>query len=169
MTCKFFTPFVSMTFSEMTEVGRFLESHLDEYADSYDNIFKAIQSAIKQRPSFGGFVIAVTEGDQIIGAIVINNTGMEGYAPQNLIVYLAVHRDFRRKGIGQKLLQHAIETAKGDIAIHLDPEQKIPRFYKKLGFQTAALELRLNRSEKNEAITAKRSTGKSEYSLHKIR
>jgi nucleosome binding factor SPN SPT16 subunit len=58
MTYKLFTPFVGMTYSEMTEVGRFLESQLDEYSDSYDNIFKSIQSAIKQRPSFGGFVIA---------------------------------------------------------------------------------------------------------------
>lgn len=165
MTFKFFTPFASMTYSEMTEVGRFLESHLDEYLDSYDNIIKAIQSAIKQRPSFGGFVITAREDQELIGAIIINNTGMEGYAPQNLIVYLAVHQNYRRRGIGQQLLQQAIETSKGDIAIHLKPKQKSLSLYKKLGFETAALELRLNQSEQKPAPPPERSRSRNNFSL----
>jgi ribosomal-protein-alanine N-acetyltransferase len=157
MTYKLFTPFVGMTYSEMTEVGRFLESHLDEYSDSYDNIFKSIQSAIKQRPSFGGFVIAARKNSQTVGAIIVNNTGMEGYAPQNLVVYLAVHKDYRKQGIGQQLLQQAVKTAKGDLAIHIKPGQNDLTLYQKLGFQTAALELRLDQNEQNVKASSKGS------------
>jgi len=160
MTFKFFTPFESMTYSEMTEVGRFLEKNLDEYHAPYDNIIKAIQSAIKQRPSFGGFIITACKDHQTIGAIVINTTGMDGYAPQNIIVYLAVHKDHRRKGIGQELLKQAIETAKGDIAIHLAPDHKMLGLYEKLGFQQAAIELRLS-TDKDA------NNSRNQYSLHR--
>ncbi len=168
MTFKFFTPFESMTYSEMTEVGRFLEKHLDEYFDSFENIFKSIQSAIKQRPSFGGFVITAVENQQTIGAIVINSTGMDGYAPQNIVVYLAVHRNKRRKGVGQQLLQKAIETAKGDIAIHLNPDLSTEAlsFYNALGFHTAAIELRLSRNEQDNKNETSDTIKSSKLSLH---
>ncbi len=155
MTFKLFTPFESMTYSEMTEVGRFLENNLDDYRDSYENIIKAIQSAVKQRPSFGGFVITAKKDQQIIGAIVINNTGMEGYAPKNIVVYLAVQKDARRQGVGTHLMQQAIETTKGELSIYLKPMQKAPAFYKKLGFSEAALELRHNPENKNEYFSSK--------------
>jgi GNAT superfamily N-acetyltransferase len=161
MTFKLFTPFVSMTYSEMTEVGRFLESHLDDYFDSYDNIFKSIQSAIKQRPSFGGFVIAARHNQETVGAVIVNNTGMDGYAPQNLIVYLAVHKDYRKQGIGQQLLRQAVETVKGDLAIHSKPDQKDLTLYHKLGFRTAALELRLDQNELDKKTSSESTKSKN--------
>ncbi len=155
MTFKFFTPFVSMTFSEMTEVGRFLEGHLDDYQDSYDNIIKAIQSAIKQRPSFGGFVITARKDHKTIGAIVINNTGMEGYAPQNIVVYLAVHKEFRGQGIGRQLMHQAIKTTKEELSIYVRPDQQVPDFYKDLGFAEATLELRHTSQDDSKPVSSK--------------
>jgi len=167
MRFKFFTPFLSMSFSEMTEVGRFLERNLDGYKDSYDNIIKAIQSSIKQRPSFGGFVITAYHNQELIGAIVINNTGMDGYAPQNLIVYFAVHKDHRRKGIGQQLLQQAVELAKGDIALHLKPEQKASSLFDKIGFETSTITLQLSRSDQENNPAPEELSSKSQYHLQK--
>jgi [ribosomal protein S18]-alanine N-acetyltransferase len=37
------------------------------------------------------------DNEQITGAVIINKTGMAGYIPENILVYIAVHKDYQRK------------------------------------------------------------------------
>ena len=95
------------------------------------------------------------EDGKIIGAVVMNKTGMEGYIPENILVYIAVHEEARGKGVGKKLMKAATERAEGAVALHVEPENPAVHLYKKMGFTNKYLEMRL-------AAGAKVASGKKE-------
>ena len=80
-----------------------------------------------------------------MGVTVVNETGMSGYIPENILVYIATHKDFRGKGLGKKLMQEAINFAKGDIALHVEANNPAKHLYEKLGFTAPYLEMRLKK------------------------
>ena len=59
------------------------------------------------------------------------------------IDYIAMHKDYRGQGIGKQLMQKAIDSADGNIALHVEPENPAVHLYKKLGFTNKYLEMRL--------------------------
>ena len=70
---------------------------------------------------------------------------MSGYIPENILVYIATHKDYRGKGLGKKLMQEAINFAKGDIALHVEANNPAKHLYEKLGFTAPYLEMRLKK------------------------
>lgn len=143
MDIKVHTPFDQATVSEKEKVVNFLYDHLDEYGDAKEDIMKAIHYAQKETASHGGFIVVGEIDGQIVGSVVINRTGMEGYIPENILVYIAVDGSQRGKGIGKKLMQKAIDLAQGDIALHVEPDNPARHLYTKLGFTSKYLEMRL--------------------------
>jgi len=93
-------------------------------------------------PLAGGFIVQTGEGDGITGAVVMNKTGMQGYIPENILVYIAVHKNHRGKGLGRKLMERAMQLAKGDIALHVEEDNPANFLYKKMGFVNPYLEMR---------------------------
>ena len=132
---------------EMEGVANFLFIHLEQYGDSKNAIHKALAYAAKERTGLGGFVFTIEESNEIIGAVVINKTGMDEYIPENILVYIAIHRDHRGKGLGKKLMQYAIDNCKGDIALHVEKFNPAKLLYEQLGFTNSYLEMRLKRSK----------------------
>ncbi len=128
---------------EKNEIVDFLFEHLENYGDKKADILKAIDFSLKETASFGGFVLALWEGDHIASAVVVNQTGMKGYIPENILVYIATHKDFRGKGIGKNMMQKAIEITEGNIALHVEPDNPARHLYEKLGFTSKYLEMRL--------------------------
>ena len=128
---------------EKKEVIDFLHTHLQEYGDAKNDIEKAIDYSLKEFVSFGGYVLLLIENDTIVGVTVINKTGMGGYIPENILVYIATHKEHRGKGLGKKLMQKAISMAKGDIALHVEADNPAKFLYEKLGFTNPYLEMRL--------------------------
>lgn len=135
------TPKDGVTPSEKKEIADFLEEHLDEFGDTNADILRCLDYALGK----GGFVIIAREEGQIKGAVVVNETGMKGYIPENILVYIAVHCDQRGKGVGKKIMQQAIEKANGDIALHVEPHNPARHLYEKLGFTNKYLEMRLKK------------------------
>ncbi len=145
---KVFNPVDSIASKEKNDLVNFLYDHLDEYGDKKENIAKAIDYAMHPYPLAGGFVVEACENDEIVGAVVMNKTGMEGYIPENVLVYIAVHRDHRGKGIGKILMDKAIKLAKGDIALHVEQDNPANFLYKKIGFVNPYLEMRFYKNGK---------------------
>jgi len=77
--------------------------------------------------------------------VVVNNTGMKGYIPENILVYIAVRGDQRGKGVGKGLMAQALERAQGSIALHVEPDNPARKLYESLGFTNKYLEMRLHR------------------------
>lgn len=130
---------------QKNKIVDFLFTHLGEYGDPKKDILKAIEFAIKSFVSFGGFVLIVEDENEIKGAVVINQTGMGGYIPENILVYIAVHDTMRGKGIGKLLMSKAIEYTQGDIALHVEANNPAKKLYEKMGFTNPYLEMRLKK------------------------
>lgn len=141
------TPGFTVGLNQRTLVAGFLFNHLDQFGDAKDDILKAIDYALDDTVRPGGFVLTATDEEkkEIVGAVVVNRTGMEGYIPENILVYIAMHKAYRGMGIGKELMKKAIETADGNIALHVEPDNPAVHLYKKLGFTSKYLEMRLQK------------------------
>ena len=122
-------------------IAQFLYTHLEQYRDKIEDILKCIDYAMN--PEKGGNIIVGIENEIIVGVVILNNTGMGGFIPENILVYIAVDNSQRGKGFGKKLMQKAIDTVKGDIALHVEPDNPAKILYEKLGFTNKYLEMRL--------------------------
>ncbi|MFH6997308.1 GNAT family N-acetyltransferase [Flavobacterium sp. FlaQc-57] len=122
-------------------IAAFLHIHLEQYGDEIDDILKCIAYAMN--PNKGGNIVIGLENQKIVGAVVLNNTGMKDFIPENLLVYIAVDNSERGKGYGKKLMEKAIAVAEGNIALHVEPDNPAKKLYEKLGFTNKYLEMRL--------------------------
>lgn len=130
---------------EKKDFIEFLAQHLEQYGDSAADIGKAIDYASTLGGKPGGLLLSARSKGEMVGAVVINRTGMEGYIPENILVYIASHGSYRGQGIGKKLMQLAIEHTEGNIALHVEPDNPAKKLYEKLGFTNKYLEMRLNK------------------------
>lgn len=134
------------TEEEKEAIVQFLFKHLEEYGDKKKDILKCLNYAVQNLDkSFGGFALILKENSKILGATIINETGMEGYIPENILVYIAVHNNARGKGVGKKIMQKAIEISDGDIALHVESNNPAKHLYEKLGFENKYLEMRFKK------------------------
>ncbi len=125
-------------------IAEFLFNHLDQYGDEKEDILKAIDYTLDENK--GGLVLVGNKGDKIVGAVVINFTGMDGYIPENILVYIAVDKNQRGMGIGNNLMKKAIQETKGNIALHVEPDNPAKKLYEKIGFTNKYLEMRYNKN-----------------------
>lgn len=133
------------TTEEENKIRDFLYTHLEQYGDEKKDIQKAIDYALYRKDSKGGLLITAESETEMTGAVVINQTGMDGYIPENILVYIATHNGYRGQGIGKKMMQLAIEKTTGNIALHVEPDNPAKKLYEKLGFTNKYLEMRLNK------------------------
>lgn len=127
---------------ELDEFVDFLYMHLGQYGDSKVAIEKSVHYTFSKSEGKGGFLMIALQENKIIGEVVVNRTGMSSYIPENVLVYIAVHRDYRGKGIGSSLLKKTIEQCKGDIALHVEFENPAKRLYERIGFKAKYAEMR---------------------------
>jgi len=146
MEYTFYTPKDSVSEETKKEVADFLYEHLDEFGDEHEYIMNCINFALDDKKKFGGSVLVAKDGDTVAGAVVMNKTGMAGYIPENILVYIAVHRDYRGKGLGKDLMLKTFENSEGnEIKLHVEPENPARFLYEKLGFTSKYLEMRWKR------------------------
>jgi len=132
-------------YSDKLEISNFLFTHLEKYGDKLESIEMAMDYAVSEKKGNGGFILVGYEDDTIVGAVVINETGMGGYIPENILVYIAVHSNYRGKGYGKKLIEKAIAESEGDIALHVEADNPAKRLYEKIGFTNPYLEMRFKK------------------------
>lgn len=123
----------------------FLFNNLQAYGDPKSDIGKAVDYALKETTSFGGFILVSYIENEISGVVVVCQTGMKDFIPENILVYITTHKNMRGKGIGKLLMQKAIDTAQGSIALHVEPDNPARFLYEKLGFSSKYIEMRLKK------------------------
>ncbi|MDP8226420.1 MAG: GNAT family N-acetyltransferase [Candidatus Celaenobacter polaris] len=139
---KLFNENIKPSNAKKKEIVEFLFQHLENFGDLKEDIEKAVNYALKETISFGGFVLQAFEGDRTSCVVVVNQTGMKGYIPENILVYIATHNELRGRGIGKKMMLKAIEIAEGNIALHVEPVNPARFLYEKIGFTSKYLEMR---------------------------
>ena len=126
----------------------FLYEHMEQYRDKEEDIRKALDFAMKDNnPSLkiiplGGFILGAYKDDKLVGSVVVNRTGMNGYIPDNILVFIATHKKYRGEGIGKQLMHKALELSEGDVALHVEPDNPARFLYEKVGFTNKYLEMR---------------------------
>ncbi len=135
---------------EKNKIVKFLYKHLEQFGDSKSAISKSIDYAFSTEKSKGGFIIVAIDDMEPVGVLIMNKTGMSEYIPENVLVYIAVHKNYRVvKGIGRYLMEKALDISEGDIALHVEYDNKSAiKFYKRIGFSTKYIEMRYIRGEK---------------------
>lgn len=128
---------------------KFLSSNQGDYIIEKNDITSAIEYAMKDRPSFGGYVVTTEENNQIVGATIVNKTGMAGYGPEYILVYFATEQDSRNHEMSRKLLDKTIKLAKGDIAFLVTPDNPWKAIFRKLGFESKLMEMKYSKPKVN--------------------
>ncbi len=126
-------------------VASFLYMHLEQYGDEKEDILKCINYVYKR----GGFITVGHEGDAIKGIVIINDTHMDGYIPEHILVYIAVDASTRGKGFGRKLMETVLDKCTGNVALHVEPDNPAKHLYENIGFTNKYLEMRYQK-EKND-------------------
>lgn len=127
------------------DIADFLYEHLDEFGDDRKHILNCIAYAYGDQPGQNGMILIAYEEGEIAGVVIINETNMKGYIPENILVYIAVHEDYRGQGLGSQLMERIIEATDGDIALHVEEHNPAVHLYKKYGFTNKYLEMRLQK------------------------
>jgi len=133
------------TNQEKKQIVSFLFTHLQDFGDPKPDIEKAVEHALKKDHNPSGLLLTSWNGLTMTGAVVINNTGMKDYIPENILVYVATHYDYRGRGIGRNLMMAAIEQTDGDIALHVEHDNPAIKLYESLGFTNKYQEMRLKK------------------------
>lgn len=146
------------------EIANFLFEHLQRFGDPKEDILLALNYISETDSGKGGCLLVAQDEGVITGAVVVNKTGMKKYIPENILVYIATHADYRGKGIGKKLMQETIELCDGDIALHCEPDNPARKLYEKMGFTSKYLEMRLS-NKKNVNSNTQPKEIKGEFQL----
>jgi GNAT superfamily N-acetyltransferase len=145
----------------LNQIADFLFTHLDQFGDARGDILKAMNYALGKDGRPGGFILAGKKGDEVVGSVVVNETGMKGYIPENILVYIAVHDGYRGEGLGKKLMRKALDTAEGAVALHVEPDNPARYLYEKLGFTNKYLEMRYDASASGSKTSKSEATAQS--------
>ncbi|MDN3709621.1 hypothetical protein QW060_21905 [Myroides ceti] len=88
----------SLSKTAQANAVNFLYENLQQYGDPKQDIEKAVMYALNQTErETSGFVLVATIDEEIVGVTVVNETGMKDYIPENILVYIATHQDYRGK------------------------------------------------------------------------
>lgn len=120
----------------------FLHTHLGRFGDSRSAIGKAVDYAFSESDGKGGFLVTAHLDDEVVGEVVINDTGMSEYVPEHLLVYIAVHGDYRSKGLGAKIMEEVFRMCEGNVALHVEYDNPAKRFYERIGMKSKYAEMR---------------------------
>lgn len=123
----------------------FLHENLKPYEDSVEDIERGLDYAFSDEPGKGGFVLIAEEDQHPLGALVMLRTGMKGYIPESLLLFVAVSASMRGKGIGRQLCERAIARCEGDVCLHVEYDNPAKRLYERLGFTSKYAEMRYQR------------------------
>jgi len=134
--------FIAMAYrSDNPYVDRFLQSGLDTPENLYrlGGVWMHRDSCAEHLSIFrryGGEIFVAELDRRVVGHIEVIVDANRNVGEYAYISVLMVHRDYRRKGVGRKLVEAAIDYAreKGQNKILVAAEEQSVGFYKKLGF-----------------------------------
>ncbi|MBU1099303.1 MAG: GNAT family N-acetyltransferase [Bacteroidetes bacterium] len=135
-------------FISTDELVDFLHTHLDNFGDPKSAIKNCVEYAFSKSEGMGGSVLVGYYEGKIVGAVIMNKTGMEGYIPQNILVYVAVDASLRGKGLGRKMIEKALEISDGDVKLHVEHDNPAKRLYERIGFTNKYAEMRFSKEAK---------------------
>jgi ribosomal-protein-alanine N-acetyltransferase len=126
----------------LADLSSFFHHKMKPYHDTRLDVGKGLDYAFSTAEGKGGFLVLATHGGRLVGGITILRTGMAGYIPENLLLFVAVDPEWRGRGIGESLIRTALSHCDGAMKLHVEPDNPARRLYERVGFATKYLEMR---------------------------
>lgn len=120
----------------------FLFTQLGKFGDPKADINTCLDYAFSTEKSEGGFALAGFLDGKLVGAVIMNKTGMHGYIPDWILVYIAVDASKRGQGIGKQLIEEVYKLCDGKIKLHVEYDNPAKRLYERMGFTSKYAEMR---------------------------
>ena len=133
------------TWAPRSVIEEFLLVNMKPYNDPPKDITAAIDYAFGKNDKPGGYIMLAHFGDQLAGICVMLNSGMGGFIPKWILLYIGVNPEMRGKGIGGKLMKESIDNCDGDVKLHVEYDNPAKRLYERFGFTTKYAEMRYAR------------------------
>ncbi len=124
-------------------IADFLDENMKPWNDTPADTLSGVEMALSGEDG-AGFVSVAMNGNRLCGALVMLGTGMEGFVPPNLLLFVAVDPSLRGRGVGGGLIRHALRQAAGDVKLHVDFGNPAVRLYERIGFERSYLDMRLH-------------------------
>jgi DNA-binding MarR family transcriptional regulator/GNAT superfamily N-acetyltransferase len=128
--------------TDLKKLTHFLHESLKPYEDTPEDIEQGIRDALTAKGREGGFVLIAEFKGRIAGALVMQKTGMKGYVPENILLFVAVSPKERGKGIGRKIIEDALGRVKGSVKLHVEYDNPARWLYERIGFTSKYAEMR---------------------------
>ena len=125
------------------QVVEFIHQTMNPWQDSNEDIAGAMDYAMSSESRAGGFVMLAQHAGKLAGALVMLNTGMGGYVPEHLLLFVCIDPQLRGQGFGEKLLRCSLDECDGAVKLHVDFGNPAARLYERMGFIHCYNEMRL--------------------------
>jgi len=127
---------------DMDGLASFLHEKLKPYEDTIPDIKRGLEYALSTEPGQGGFVTIGHLGQKIAGALVMLKSGMSGYIPPNILLFVAVDPDLRGMGLGRRIITASLSRCDGPVKLHVEYDNPAKRLYERIGFTSKYAEMR---------------------------
>jgi ribosomal protein S18 acetylase RimI-like enzyme len=124
------------------QLADFLHESLKPFEDSLPDVRQGITDALSPEAGEPGFILISERDERPVGALVMLRTGMTGYVPENLLLWVAVDPSARGQGVGSRLIRKSFELADGDVKLHVEYDNPAKRLYERLGMNNKYAEMR---------------------------
>lgn len=128
--------------AERPALERFFHETMAPWNDTAVDVSRALDYLFSEDPGRGGFLMLLGIDDQLVGAVAMLETGMGGYVPAHILLFVSVDPSRRGQGLGGVLVQRALDECPGDVKLHVEYENPAKRLYERLGFETKYAEMR---------------------------
>lgn len=121
---------------------RFFHECMKPYHDEPGDIERALDYAFEPGAGQGGFLVLASQSEELVGALLMLRTGMGGYVPGHLLLFVAVHPDLRGRSLGTRIIEEACRDLDGAVKLHVEYDNPAKRLYERLGFASKYAEMR---------------------------
>ncbi len=130
------------TWATRDQVARFFHETMKPYHDSIPDIERALDYAFSKEKGEGGFLMLAQLDGKLAGALLMLNTGMKGYIPENILLFVTIDPQLHGHGLGGVLVKRCIDECDGSVKLHVDYDNPARRLYERLGFKSKYAEMR---------------------------
>lgn len=123
-------------------LAQFFHETMEPYNDSLEDVQKALDYLFSDEKGEGGYLILAQHEGKLAGALAMLNTGMDGYVPSWILLFVTVDPSMRGKGLGGKIIDFALNEADGPVKLHVEYDNPAKRLYERIGFTSKYAEMR---------------------------
>ena len=148
------------------ELARFFAETMGEWSDSLEDVQRAFDYLFSNEGGRGGFfeLLGIERGDvdessheetesggaiKLGGAVCMLETGMGGYVPAHILLFVSVDPSLRGRGLGGEIVQRAVDKCPGAVKLHVEYDNPAKRLYERLGFTSKYAEMRYEKPEES--------------------